>query len=88
MVLPKIKFVTWFSRLFPGKYCWTECVSWAYSSSAFNPFKIEKSNGCRTESLDKESCYCGQWYKGKCFSLLSDEEQKKIAELKPKGSAL
>lgn len=76
----KIRFVSWFDSVFPGKYCWAECVSWAFNCYNLNPFTIERSKGCKQESIDHEHkmCYCGGWQGGKCWALLTDEQQNKI----------
>jgi hypothetical protein len=78
----KLKFVSWFDNLFKGKYCWTDCVSFAFSPERFNPFRIESSKGCEIESIKHQHklCYCGGWQNGKCFAKLSKEEQNKIRE--------
>lgn len=75
----KLKFIKWFHSKFPGKYCWADCVAWAYSKS-WNPFTVDRSEGCKKESTEHstKSCYCGGWQKGKCFDLLSKEDQEKI----------
>lgn len=77
----KLRFVYWFDKKFPGKYCWADCVSWAFNSGAFNPFKIGNAQACKTESeIDAyyHQCYCGGWSKGKCWALLTDEERNAI----------
>jgi len=75
----KIKFVSWFNDRYRGKYCWADCVAWAYSKR-LNPFKIDSSKGCEIESKEHSTnlCYCGGWKDGKCFALLPKEEQEKI----------
>lgn len=80
LVMPKMKFISWFHNLYPDKYCWTDCVGWAFRSDSFNPFRIENARGCEIESIQHEHqcCYCGGWQSGKCFSKLSDEEQEKM----------
>ena len=80
----KLKFATWWDNINSGKYCWADCVSWAFSPEEWNPFKISSSKGCEIESIEHEheSCYCGGWNKGVCFSLLSTDEQKKIRDSK------
>lgn len=73
----------WFhSKLYPGKYCWADCVSWAFSPTRFNPFEIQTSGGCEVESKEHEheACYCGSWYKGVCFDTLSKKEQQAIRD--------
>jgi hypothetical protein len=72
----KLKFVYWLNKKFPGRYCWADCVAWAFSKRR-NPFKISDSSGCKRESEthSSDSCYCGGWVKGKCFDLLSEKEQ-------------
>ena len=77
LVKLKLKFVSWFDAKYPGKYCWDDCVAWAYSPRRFNPYKIENSKGCETESKthDTESCYCGGWVNGKCYALLTEQEK-------------
>jgi len=79
-----MKFINWFYKKFPGKYCWTDCVSWAYASERWNPFKIDRPTGCATESKEHptKACYCGCWMNGKCWDLLSKEEQEKIKNKK------
>lgn len=74
MVLPKLKFILWFTKRFPGKYCWAECVSFAYGSGQWNPFKVMDSKGCEAASKKEMACYCGQWCEGKC----DDKENKKL----------
>lgn len=71
----KIRFITWFHSLFPGRYCWADCVAWAYSNK-WNPFKIMRSRPCEIDSLDNKSCYCGSWQDGKCWNNLSKEEKE------------
>lgn len=77
IVSRKLTFVRWFHSKHPGKYCWADCVSYAFSSSSINPFKIQSAIGCKKESLEHscKACYCGAWSQGKCFDLLSKEEQ-------------
>lgn len=72
----RMRFVSWFHSLFPGKYCWADCVSWAYSKS-WNPFIIDNAKGCEQESLDHPHrlCYCGGWKDGKCYDKLTKEEK-------------
>jgi hypothetical protein len=73
----KLKFITWFFNKHPDKYCWADCVSWAYSPK-LNPFKVDSASACEKESSDTGSCYCGCWYKGKCYLTLSSEEKNAI----------
>lgn len=76
----KLKFVRWFSALFPGKYCWADCVSWSFSRGRFNPFRIDGTKGCEIESKEHSTghCYCGGWQDGQCWDKLSKAEQDKI----------
>lgn len=77
----KLKFVKWFHSLQPHKYCWTDCVAFAYSPTRLNPFKIDNSIGCKIESESNcENCYCGSWYKGECWDKMSKEKQNKIKQ--------
>lgn len=73
----KLKFVKWFSDQYSGKYCWADCVMWAYNATRFNPYKIDKATGCAQESIDHDtqSCYCGGWNSGQCWDLLSKKDQ-------------
>ena len=80
LVRPKLSFVRWFDNFFKGKYCWTDCVGWAFDSERFNPFKIDTSKGCEADSRENELCYCGGWKKGVCFAKLSKKEQGKIRQ--------
>lgn len=59
--------------LFPKKFCWADCVSWAYSRRWFG---IDSSNGCKKESEGNKTCYCGLWVNGKFFPSLSKDEQE------------
>ncbi len=68
----KLKFIQHFDSLFKNRYCWADCVSWAFSNK-WNPFKIEK--GCRS---DKELCYCGRFYNGRATDEMTEEEIKTI----------
>lgn len=79
----KMKFVTWWDKKFPGKYCWADCVSWAFAYDRWNPFKIESSRGCEIESKTDglyKMCYCGGWKDGICFAKLPKEEQLRIRQ--------
>lgn len=78
----KMRFVTWWFGLFPGKYCWADCVTWAFSPKRYNPFNIDTSKGCEEESKthEHESCYCGNWNAGKCWDKYSKAEQKAITD--------
>ncbi len=79
----KLTFVQWFhSKLYPGKYCWADCVGWAFSPTRFNPYDIESSKGCEAESKEHEceTCYCGSWHKGVCFDTLTKKEQQKVRD--------
>lgn len=76
----KLKFIRRFASLFVGKYCWADCVAWAFSATRFNPFKIEPSKGCEIESADKKTCYCGGWADGKCVEKLSETEIEILRE--------
>jgi len=75
----KLKFINWFFNLFPDKYCWADCVSWAYSNR-INPFKISSSLPCKIESKEHEHnlCYCGGWTNGKCYHTLPKIEKDRI----------
>lgn len=81
----KLKFIDWFYDKFSGKYCWADCVAWAYNSGRFNPFNIDKSLGCEEESKTHpcESCYCGIWNNGRCYSSLSEEEKEEMFKNSP-----
>ncbi len=76
----KLKFVQWWDRINPGKYCWADCVSWAFDPEQWNPFKIGGSEGCEIESIEHEHeiCYCGGWNKGVCFATLPQSERDRI----------
>lgn len=78
MLSIKLKFVRWFHSKFPAKYCWADCVAWAYSRNRFNPFRIDKATACDLESREGDNgmCYCGGWNKGQCFDKLSKEERE------------
>lgn len=80
LVNKKIRFISLFHAKRPGKYCWADCVAWAYNSGRFNPYRIDKSVGCEFESLthDSKMCYCGGWNNGKCWDSLSTEEKDKV----------
>ncbi len=81
----KLKFIIWFHSFFAGKYCWAECVAWAYSPTRINPFLIQKSFPCAQESEDDQiqACYCGSWQNGVCFDTLSKKQQEmKRAEMR------
>lgn len=76
----KLCFASWLHAKRPGKYCWADCVTWAMASQRMNPFKIDNAEGCKRESMDHEHkmCYCGGWMNGKCYDLMSREEQQKL----------
>ena len=81
----RLKFIQLFDRIFKNKYCWADCVSWAFNGSLFsneikpvNPFKIDSSKNCRKESEGGNTCYCGRFWDGFAFDELSKEEQQKI----------
>jgi len=78
----KLKFIVWFDAKNPGKYCWADCVSWAFSPTQWNPFDIGSSEGCEIESKEHshKTCYCGGWMNGVCFAKLSKAEQQKIRD--------
>lgn len=78
----KLKFISWFNKKFPAKYCWADCVAWSYSPTRFNPFKLDRSRACEIESKEHYTglCYCGEWNEGKCFVALPKEEQEKTKE--------
>lgn len=78
----KLRFVQWWDDKYPGKYCWADCVSWAFNPYSFNPFKIADSGACEIESKEHQHkmCYCGGWDNGVCFAKLPTEEQKKITD--------
>lgn len=86
-----VKFKMWFVQIWhdlvPGKYCWADCVSWAYGSR-WNPFKIESSSGCITESKEHKDgcCYCGMCHKGVHWDTLSKEAQAKILKQRDEQS--
>lgn len=80
----RLKFIQVFDRLFKNKYCWADCVSWAFNGSLFSnsirpisPFKIDSSESCRKESEGWNTCYCGRFCNGFAFDELSKEEQQK-----------
>lgn len=75
----KLRFISWFHKLFPAKYCWGDCVAWAYDHKRFNPFKIESAEGCKEESKTHSTnmCYCCGWENGKCWEKLPKEEKEK-----------
>lgn len=75
----KLKFIGWFHDRFKGKYCWADCVAWAYNPSQFNPFKAGTSKGCKIESKqhDTKMCYCGGWNNGVCWDTLPKQEQER-----------
>lgn len=76
----KLKIAAWVDKKYPGKYCWADCVIWAYSPYKFNPFKIDKSDACKKESIEHSCklCYCGGWNNGVCFALLPQEERDRL----------
>lgn len=79
LVKRKLHFVAWFDKKFPGKYCWADCVSWAFDWRCFNPFKIGRAEGCKIESEQyPHCCYCGKWSNGKLWQGLSKEERNAI----------
>ena len=79
----KLKFITWwFSlKINKGKYCWTDCVHWSYSSTRYNPFKIDSSSACERDSVGPDgACYCGQWFDGNCWDKLNIQQQNEYRE--------
>lgn len=72
----KLKFMFWFYDQIPKKYCWADCVSWAFDTESFNPFKIGRSGGCCTESKERIACYCGCWVEGKHTTEITDKEME------------
>ncbi len=74
----RLKLVTWLDRMLPGKYCWPDCVIWAMYKKNWNPFSIDSAEGCKEASIhhEHELCYCGVWYKGQCWTKLSNEERE------------
>lgn len=74
----KLKFVKWFHSFQPHKYCWTDCVAFAYSPFRINPFKIDAPIGCKIDSETSNHCYCGSWYKGECWDKMTKEKQANI----------
>jgi hypothetical protein len=74
----KLWFVAILNDRWPERYCWADCVAFAFSPERYNPFKIECSTGCIIESKDMKACYCGQFADGKCFGRLSEAEQEQI----------
>lgn len=81
MIRFKLRFIGWFHSKFPAKYCWADCVSWAYSKR-WNPFKIDKAKACEIESVTHscEQCYCGAWNRGKCWDLISEKEREALRQ--------
>jgi len=82
LVKRKLSFAGWLHHKFKGKYCWADCVGWAYNPARLNPFKIENSNACCEESKTHSTnmCYCGGWNNGVCYDLLSKEEKQKMKD--------
>jgi hypothetical protein len=75
----KLRFVQWWYKVNPGKYCWADCVSFVFSPKRFNPFKIDKATCCKEESIQTEGmCYCGQFNYGICFQELSKQEKEQM----------
>lgn len=74
----KLKFARHWHDLFPGKYCWADCVSWSMDSGQFNPWKMSSAKGCEAESKEHatSTCYCGSWVNGKCWDKLTKSEQE------------
>lgn len=83
LLVLKLRFIGFFhSKLFPGKYCWADCVSWAYGRKRWNPFRIDSSRGCKTESKEREhhACYCGGWKDGQCYDLMTKEQRQEYID--------
>ncbi len=85
----KLKFIVWFHSKFPNKYCWADCVVWAFSPKKLNPFSIDSANACEAESKTHSTsmCYCGNWREGKCYDKLSKEEKEILSNNSKKESA-
>lgn len=81
----KLKVASLLHSMFPGKYCWADCVVFAFSNTRWNPFKIDSAKGCEIESKEHSTkmCYCGGWNNGQCWDKLPKKEQERIrAEIK------
>jgi len=76
----KLKVAKLLHSSFPGKYCWADCVTWAYARKRWNPFKIDNARGCEQESKDHphKLCYCGGWQDGQCWDKLPKKERDRI----------
>lgn len=63
-------------RARPGRYCWGDLVMWAM----YGPRRIDSGERCRAESVESatQSCYCGQFERGFCWSKLSARECKRV----------
>lgn len=86
----KLRFASWWFDRDRSKYCWADCVMWAFSQYRFNPWKIDTSKGCELESKDHQckACYCGIWQDGICdpeppiaFEVTKEELQQAVDEL-------
>lgn len=62
----KLRFISWWYNRNRRKYCWPDCVSWAYNPYRINPFIIDSCRGCQIESefSQSASCWCGAWNNG------------------------
>ena len=60
---------------YPTRFCWADCVAYAYSCESLNPLKIDGCGGCKKESIETGNCYCGQWCNGRSWSELSEVEK-------------
>lgn len=59
----KLCFITWLDSRLPNRFCWTDCVGWAFDPMAFNPFKLRRPVGCKLD----DHCYCGRYVFGEKF---------------------
>ncbi len=73
----KLKFVSWFHMKHPGKYCWADCVSWAFSKR-WNPYKIKKTESCAILSKGIYQCDCGCYVNGVCWDKMSQAQRDRI----------
>lgn len=72
----RLRFIYFFDSVFKNKFCWADCVSWAFNFKVkkFNPFNIDLAKTCREESEEYGTCYCGRFYQGLAVSDLNASE--------------
>jgi len=71
----KLRLAQFLHDKFPARFCWADCVSYAYGVFYFNPLKIQGCKGCKIESEQNTACYCGQWCNGRLWRDLTPTEQ-------------